>query len=99
VYSPATQYDRTHGQTRRDKSRSARAFNLAVSDAGANLADQRSQWRLDAPHLPHGYAVMTTMALIPAIWTHHMNPRERAWRRQFYPDITDWGAYDEACNP
>jgi len=52
-----------------------------------------------APHLPHGYAVMTTMALIPPLWMRSMNPRVRAWRRQFYPEITDWSAYDEGHNP
>ena len=53
----------------------------------------------DAPHLPRGYAVMTTIALIPPLWMRTMNPRVRAWRRQFYPDITDWSAYDQAKNP
>lgn len=52
-----------------------------------------------APHLPFGYAVMTTMALIPPLWMNQMNPRVRAWRRQFYPDITDWQAYDQGTNP
>jgi alkane 1-monooxygenase len=28
-----------------------------------------------------------------------MNPRVRAWRRQFYPDIEDWSAYNSATNP
>ena len=53
----------------------------------------------DAPHLPFGYAVMTTMALIPPIWMNRMNPRVRAWRRQFYPEITDWSPYDQGTNP
>ncbi len=53
----------------------------------------------EAPHLPFGYAVMTTMALIPPIWMRLMNPRIRAWRQQFYPEIEDWSAYDKGANP
>ncbi len=53
----------------------------------------------EAPHLPYGYAVMTTMALIPPLWMARMNPRVRAWRRQFYPQVTDWSAYDAGTNP
>ena len=52
-----------------------------------------------APHLPYGYAVMTTIALIPPLWMKVMNPRVRAWRRQFYPEIEDWSAYDAGANP
>jgi alkane 1-monooxygenase len=52
-----------------------------------------------APHLPYGYAIMTTMALIPPLWMRRMNPRVKAWRRQFYPDITDWSDYDKGHNP
>jgi alkane 1-monooxygenase len=52
-----------------------------------------------APALPHGYPVMTLAALVPPIWRRVMNPRVRAWRRQFYPDITDWMAYNKAANP
>ncbi|MEM8631327.1 MAG: alkane 1-monooxygenase [Pseudomonadota bacterium] len=44
----------------------------------------------DAPQLPYGYAVMTTAAMIPPLFRRLMNPRVRAWRRQFYPDVTDW---------
>ena len=43
-----------------------------------------------APHLPHGYPVMTFAAMIPPLWRRMMNPRVRAWRRLHYPDITDW---------
>ena len=28
-----------------------------------------------------------------------MNPRVKAWRRRFYPDIKDWHAYNKALNP
>lgn len=45
-----------------------------------------------APHLPHGYPVMTFAAMLPPLWRRMMNPRVRAWRRRHYPDITDWGA-------
>jgi alkane 1-monooxygenase len=53
----------------------------------------------EAPQLPYGYPVMTTLALIPPLWRRVMNPRVRAWRRQFYPDITDWSAYDLGSLP
>ena len=52
-----------------------------------------------APSLPYGYPVMTLAALIPPLWKRIMNPRVRAWRAQFYPDITDWHAYNKAQNP
>lgn len=53
----------------------------------------------DAPQLPYGYPLMTLAALIPPLWRRVMNPRVRAWRRQFYPDITDWQPYNKARNP
>jgi alkane 1-monooxygenase len=53
----------------------------------------------DAPQLPHGYPVMTVAAMIPPLWRKVMNPRVRAWRRQYYPEITDWSAYNKAATP
>ncbi len=53
----------------------------------------------DAPQLPYGYPVMTTVALVPPLFKRMMNPRVRAWRRKYYPDITDWHAYNKAQNP
>ncbi len=53
----------------------------------------------DAPQLPHGYPVMTVAAMIPPLWRRVMNPRVRAWRRQYYPEITDWHPYNKAQNP
>ena len=53
----------------------------------------------EAPQLPYGYPLMTTMAMIPPVWKRVMNRRVKAWRRQFYPDITDWHAYNKALNP
>lgn len=53
----------------------------------------------DAPQLPYGYPVMTTMALFPTLWRRVMNPRVRAWRAQFYPQVTDWLPYNKALNP
>ncbi len=52
-----------------------------------------------APCLPYGYPVMGIAALIPPLWRRVMNPRVRAWRAQFYPDITDWHPYNKALNP
>jgi len=47
----------------------------------------------EAPQLPYGYPVMTALAVVPPVWRRVMNPRVRAWRKAFYPDITDWTAY------
>lgn len=52
-----------------------------------------------APQLPFGYPAMTFAAMIPPLWRRVMNPRVRAWRRQFYPQITDWQPYNKAQNP
>ncbi|MEM7719655.1 MAG: alkane 1-monooxygenase [Pseudomonadota bacterium] len=53
----------------------------------------------DAPQLPHGYAVMGALAMIPPLWRRRMNPRVRAWRKTFYPEIKDWQPYKLAQNP
>jgi alkane 1-monooxygenase len=53
----------------------------------------------EAPQLPYGYPVMTVAALIPPLWRRVMNPRVRAWRRRFYPEIADWTAYKAGTNP
>ena len=52
-----------------------------------------------APQLPHGYPIMTMAAMVPPLWHRIMNPRVRAWRRQHYPHISDWTAYNRATNP
>lgn len=53
----------------------------------------------EAPQLPFGYPGMTFLAMIPPLWRRRMNPRVRAWRRQFYPDIDDWGPYNRGELP
>ena len=53
----------------------------------------------DAPQLPHGYPLMTMAALVPPLWRRIMNPRVRRWREVYYPEITDWSAYNTASNP
>ncbi|MGR3494915.1 alkane 1-monooxygenase [Citreimonas sp.] len=53
----------------------------------------------EAPQLPYGYPVMTMAAMVPPIWRRVMNPRVRAWRRRFYPEITDWTPYNTAATP
>jgi len=53
----------------------------------------------EAPQLPYGYPVMTTMALFPRLWRKVMNPRVRAWRARFYPDVTDWAPYNKGELP
>jgi alkane 1-monooxygenase len=53
----------------------------------------------DAPQLPYGYPIMTIAAMIPPLWRRVMNPRVRRWRALYYPEITDWKAYNKALNP
>ncbi|WP_306114802.1 MULTISPECIES: alkane 1-monooxygenase [unclassified Roseovarius] len=53
----------------------------------------------DAPQLPFGYPVMTIAAMIPPLWRKVMNPRVRRWRQMYYPEITNWKAYNKAQNP
>lgn len=53
----------------------------------------------EAPQLPYGYPVMSTVAMIPPLWRRMMNPRVREWRRQHYPDITDWSEYNTHQTP
>ncbi|WBU53440.1 alkane 1-monooxygenase [Paracoccus sp. SCSIO 75233] len=53
----------------------------------------------EAPQLPFGYPGMTFLAMIPPLWRRRMNPRVRAWRRQFYPDIEDWTDYNRGTFP
>ncbi|SDI52745.1 alkane 1-monooxygenase [Salipiger marinus] len=53
----------------------------------------------EAPQLPYGYPVMTMAAMIPPLWRRIMNPRVRAWRRRWYPEIEDWSAYNRGALP
>jgi len=53
----------------------------------------------EAPQLPYGYPIMTMAAMIPPVWRRVMNPRVRAWRKQYYPEIEDWRPYKTATNP
>ncbi|TMV82878.1 alkane 1-monooxygenase, partial [Thioclava sp. BHET1] len=53
----------------------------------------------EAPQLPLGYPAMAAVAMIPPLWRRRMNPRVRAWRKRYYPDITDWGPYAKGRNP
>lgn len=48
----------------------------------------------EAPQLPYGYPVMTALALVPPLWRRVMDRRVLRWRRRFYPDVSDWSAYD-----
>ncbi len=52
-----------------------------------------------APQLPYGYPLMTVAAMVPPLWRRVMNPRVRVWRRTYYPEITDWTAYNMRTNP
>ena len=53
----------------------------------------------EAPQLPYGYPLMTMIALVPLAWRKTMNPRGKAWRKHYYPEIKDWGPYKTASNP
>jgi alkane 1-monooxygenase len=53
----------------------------------------------EAPQLPHGYPLMALAAMVPPLWRRVMNPRVRAWRRQHYPEISDWAPYNSASTP
>ncbi len=53
----------------------------------------------EAPQLPYGYGIMGFVAMVPPLWRRRMNPRVRAWRRQFYPDIEDWTEYKTGSLP
>jgi alkane 1-monooxygenase len=53
----------------------------------------------EAPQLPYGYPIMTMAAMFPPLWRRVMNPRVRAWRKQFYPEIEDWSEYNSATTP
>jgi alkane 1-monooxygenase len=53
----------------------------------------------DAPQLPMGYPFMGMIALVPPVWRRMMNPKVRAWRRRYYPHVTDWAPYKNGTNP
>jgi len=53
----------------------------------------------EAPQLPFGYPIMTALAMIPPLWRARMNPRVRRWREMYYPEVTDWKAYNKADLP
>jgi alkane 1-monooxygenase len=52
----------------------------------------------EAPQLPFGYPLMTMAAMVPPLWRRVMNPKVKAWRARYYPDITDWNPYNKALN-
>lgn len=52
-----------------------------------------------APQLPFGYPIMTMAAMAPPLWRRIMNPRVRGWRQKYYPEISDWTAYNTGQNP
>ncbi|MEM6891662.1 MAG: alkane 1-monooxygenase [Pseudomonadota bacterium] len=48
----------------------------------------------EAPRLPQGYPLMGLAAMVPPLWRRIMNPRVCDWRKQHYPEIEDWSAYN-----
>jgi alkane 1-monooxygenase len=59
----------------------------------------RTYSEAEAPQLPLGYPAMTLFALFPPLWRRHMNPRVRRWRQMYYPEVTDWRAYNKGKTP
>ncbi|WP_370312217.1 alkane 1-monooxygenase [Sagittula sp.] len=53
----------------------------------------------EAPQLPYGYPLMAMAAMVPPVWKRVMNPKVRAWRARYYPEITDWSPYNKAHHP
>jgi alkane 1-monooxygenase len=53
----------------------------------------------EAPQLPYGYPIMTMVAMVPPLWKRVMNRRVKAWRKTYYPDITDWHPYNKGLHP
>lgn len=44
-----------------------------------------------APQLPYGYSLLAAIALLaPKRWRKMMDPLVEKWRRDFYPEVTDW---------
>ena len=48
----------------------------------------------EAAQMPSNYIAMYCIALFPPLWRRIMHPRLAAWRQRFYPEISDWSAYD-----
>jgi alkane 1-monooxygenase len=53
----------------------------------------------EAPQLPYGYPLMVALANVPPLYRRVMNPRVKAWRKRYYPEITDWTPYKDGTNP
>ncbi len=53
----------------------------------------------EAPQLPYGYPVMTAAAMVPPLWKRMMNQRVKRWRAMYYPEITEWQAYNKGLHP
>jgi alkane 1-monooxygenase len=53
----------------------------------------------EAPQLPYGYPIMAALACNPRYFRRMMNPKVRAWRKMYYPEITDWQPYKEGRTP
>ncbi len=53
----------------------------------------------EAPQLPYGYPIMAALACHPRYFRRMMNPRVKAWRKMYYPEITDWQPYKEGSTP
>ena len=47
-----------------------------------------------SPQLPGSYIQMNTLALFPKRWFETIDPLLDRQRKQFYPQIDDWSAYD-----
>lgn len=48
--------------------------------------------KAEAPQLPFGYPLLTWAVYVPPLWHRMMDPKVRAWRKRFYPEVTQWSA-------
>ncbi len=52
----------------------------------------------ESPQLPASQGTMFNLVLRPQRWFEKMDPVVDQWREKFYPEITDWSAYDSTAS-
>ena len=52
----------------------------------------------ESPELPGTHADMMNLLVRPKRWFEKMDPLVDQWRKQFYPEIDDWSAYDSPAS-
>jgi alkane 1-monooxygenase len=61
-----------------------------------SLSNFENYTEANAPQLTYGYPIMTMAAMYSPFFRRIMNSRLRKWREIYYPEITDWSAYNSA---